>query len=81
METKIRRRRSRRTKTSKSAKTKRIPQPDKKDFVPYELWFYKKVQYGTLAEYQFDEILAFFKDKGLRNRETEDRYEDIFKLY
>lgn len=81
MEKKVRRRRSRRKKTSKSSEIRKKPQQDKRDVIPYELWFYTKVQGGILSEYQFDEILAFFRDKGLRDRETKDRYEDIFKLY
>lgn len=80
MEKKPRRRRSRK-KTRKDEEVRGPQLKEEKDRVPYELWFYIKTQEGQLSQFQFDEMLAFFRDKGLRDRETLDKYEEIFKLY
>lgn len=49
--------------------------------VSFDVFFAKQVKNGKLGFWQRQEILTFFKGKGLGDLEDQDKYEQILKLY
>lgn len=45
--------------------------------ISYALFFAAKVREGKLKAWQHDEVLSFFKDHGLREKEEPKVYEDL----
>jgi hypothetical protein len=48
---------------------------------PFIVWFHKKVRQGLLKLWQEDEIKTFFREKGLKDIEDTDKYEETLKVY
>ena len=76
------------TKKRKTTKKKRSASPSKAktakkedNRVLFPVWFSNKVHRKELNAWQEAEIRAFFKDKGLKDKEEPDKYEECLKLY
>ena len=67
------------TRKKRSAAPKRAKK--KPEQVLFSVWFSKKVFKAELKFWQEAEIKAFFKDKGLSDKEEPDKYEECLKLY
>lgn len=51
------------------------------DLIDFDSWFWFQTQGKKVRDSQKNEIRVFFDKKGLKNRETKSRYEEILKLY
>ena len=73
------------SKASKSSNSKKDKQPakapQKEEVIPFIAWFQKSVNKGQLNYWQESEIGVFFKEKGLKDSENPEKYEEILKLY
>jgi hypothetical protein len=47
----------------------------------FEAWFQKKVKEGKLQEWQTKAVSIFFKKRGLKEIESEDQFDEIFKIF
>lgn len=67
----------RNSKKSKKVKVKK----EVKIVQSYDVWFYNQVKVGKLRLVQKLEIMTFFKEKGLKDIEDPENYNEILKYY
>lgn len=49
--------------------------------IAYGFWFTTAIKAGKVEFWQDREILVFFKNRGLTEKETKSRYDEMLKLY
>lgn len=68
-----------RKKTKRSTKAKSKKTLD--NSIDFDSWFWLKVKESRLRDVQKKEVKVFFNQKGLKDRESKDKYEETLKLY
>lgn len=74
MNAKPRKKIKRKSKQSKSLELK-------EDQIDFDSFFWFQTQNGRLRNIQHTEVKVFFKQKGLKDKETKSRFEEVLKLY
>lgn len=61
-------------------KTKKVELP-KVEYINFSQFFQRCVAQGVLKPFQEKELYAFFRDKGLRDKEDLDKFQKALKEY
>lgn len=64
-----------------SKKREDIKTVEKREKIPFSLWFAEQKRLGKLQFWQEREISVFFKENGLSEKEEADKYTEVLKLY
>lgn len=67
--------------SEKKLKPSKVKDGPKEEKIPFTSWFYLQAKAGNVQAWQQRELEVFFKEKGLSNSETSDKYSEILKLY
>lgn len=72
---------SKRSKPSSLQVFKTIEQDNLTCEIDFESWFYKKVQSGKFRDFQRNEVKVYLKESGLKDIDTESKFEETIKFF
>jgi hypothetical protein len=68
-------------KKPRKARTNKKEQVKVENQISYGFWFTTAIKDQKVQWWQDKEILVFFKNRGLSEKETKSRYDEMLKLY
>jgi len=67
---------------NRKRKSRKKTKPVKKvELIDFDSWFWFKLRENNVKPWQKAEIKVFFDGKGLKEKESRSKYEEILKLY
>lgn len=70
-----------RTARAKKSEKKQETKKPEENKIAFGFWFTTAIRAGKVEFWQDKEILVFFKNRGLSDRETKSKYDEMLKLY
>lgn len=68
-------------KKNRSDATQVLKTTENTQTIPFVVWFYKKVKTNELRPHQDKEVRVYFDEKGLKENESESKFEDALKSF
>ena len=70
------------TKRGKNSKKREsFEKVETEEKIQFSIWFAQQARSKNVFPWQAKELMAFFKGHGLSEKETEDKYSELLKLY